>query len=136
MDSPTTSTARWMLLSACVVCAFGMLGPLRGLEKHIVPADKAAHVIAFYGLTLLSFSAFPGRRRIDVVTLAIFAGAAVEVFQGLTGHDAELGDLAADAAGAFAAFAPIYFDRLRQPHARRRAGDVAQPSAETERRTA
>ena len=136
MEFPKISTVRWLLLSACAVCAFGMLGPFRGLEKHIVPVDKAAHVIAFYGLTLLAFSAFPSRRRVDLVVLAICVGAAIEIVQGVVGRDAELGDLAADAAGALAAFAPIYLERLRRPHAERRAGDVAHLGAESEGRAA
>ena len=127
MDRPASSasTARWLLLSAGLVCAFGMLGPFRGLERHIVPVDKAAHFIAFYGVTLLAFSAFPKRRRMDLVMLAIFAGAAVEVFQSLTGRDGEIGDLLADAAGAFAVFAPIYLERQRELRTERRASRVA-----------
>ena len=123
--SQTVSTARGLVLGAAMVCAIGMLGPFRGIEKAFVPWDKAAHFIAFYGLTLLSFSAFPQRRRLDLVVLVTFAGAAVEVFQSLAGRDGEFGDLVADAAGAFAVFAPIWLERLRQPQAERRRPFVA-----------
>jgi VanZ family protein len=128
----TVSTARWLLLSASMVCAIGMLGPYRGIERAFVPWDKAAHFIAFYGLTLLSFSAFPQRRRLDLVVLATFAGAAVEVLQSLVGRDGEFGDLVADAAGAVAVFAPICLERLRQPRPERRRSRAAPaPVAET-----
>jgi VanZ family protein len=126
------TTARWLLLAAGLTCAIGMVGPFQGLERALVPWDKAAHFIAFYGLTLLLFSAFPDRRRLDLAVLATFAGAAVEVLQLIDGRDAELGDVIADAAGAFAVLAPIYLERLREPRAERRqrraapvpAGDV------------
>jgi len=130
----TASIARWLLLSAAAVCAFGMLGPFRGLEKHIVPVDKAAHFIAFYGLTLLSFSAFPNRRRMDLVTLAIFVGAGVEVLQSLTGRDGELGDLLADAAGALAVVAPIWLERQREVRVERRAARFAAATAPAQAR--
>jgi VanZ family protein len=139
MDRPTRAiwTARWLLLAAGAVCAFGMLGPFRGIERAFVPWDKAAHFIAFYGLTLLMFSGFPGRRRLDLVLLATFAGAAVEVIQALTGRDGELGDLIADAAGAAAVYAPIYLERLRQPRTeRRRPLTVKIPATVTETRSA
>jgi VanZ family protein len=126
MDRPASSVsiARWLLLGAVLVCGFGMLGPFRGLEKHIVPVDKAAHFIAFYGLTVLAFSAFPKRRRMDLVVLAVFAGAAVEVIQSLTGRDGEIGDLVADAAGAFAVFAPIWLERRRELRTERRSAHL------------
>jgi hypothetical protein len=136
MDRPTrtVSTARWLLLAAGAVCAFGMLGPFRGIERAFVPWDKAAHFIAFYGLTLLMFSAFPERRRLDLALLATFVGAAIEVIQAMVGRDGELADLLADAAGAFAVYAPIHLERLRQPSIERRRERVASapaPIAET-----
>ena len=123
--------SRWQLLAAGAVCAFGMLGPYRGLEQSIVPWDKAAHFIAFYGLTLLLFSGFPDRRRFDLVVLAIFAGAATEVLQSLVGRDGELGDLLADAAGAIAVYAPIYLERLREVRVERRKSQMAAALVET-----
>jgi VanZ family protein len=122
--------ARWLLLAASLVCAIGMLGPYRGLERAFVPWDKAAHFMAFYGLTLLMFVGFPGRRRLDLVVLATCAGAAAEVLQSLVGRDGEVGDLVADALGAVAVYAPIYLERLRQPRAeRRRSRATPRPAA-------
>jgi VanZ family protein len=117
--------ARWLLLVSGTICAVGMVGPFRGIEHALVPWDKAAHFIAFYGVTLLLFSAFPDRRRLDLVTLAIFAGTVVEVLQLIDGRDAELGDIAADAAGALAVLAPLYLDGLRRPRAERRQAAAA-----------
>jgi VanZ family protein len=135
MDRATRirTTARWLLLVGGLTCAIGMVGPFRGIEHAFVPWDKAAHFIAFYGVTLLAFSAFPDRRRLDLAVLATFAGTAVEVLQLLDGRDAELGDVLADAAGAFAVLAPIYLERLRQPRIeRRRSQGAPVPVVETE----
>jgi VanZ family protein len=119
-QASSVSTARWLLLSACMVCAFGMLGPFRGIERAVVPWDKAAHFIAFYGITLLAFSAFPKRRRMDLVVQAICAGAAMEVLQSMVGRDGQVGDIVADAAGALAVFAPMWLERRRELRIERR----------------
>jgi VanZ family protein len=127
------TTARWLLLVAGLTCAIGMVGPFQGVERAFVPWDKAAHFIAFYGVTLLLFSAFPDRRRLDLAMLATFAGAAIEIMQLIEGRDAELGDILADAAGAFAVLAPLYLDQARRPRIeRRQAGVTPQPIATTE----
>ena len=112
--------ARALLLAAGLTCVIGMVGPFQGIERAFVPWDKAAHFIAFYGLTLLLFSAFPDRRRLDLAMLATFAGAAIEILQLIEGRDAELGDILADAAGAFAVLAPLYLDQMRRPRVERR----------------
>lgn len=125
------TTARWLLLAAGLTSAIGMVGPFRGVEHALVPWDKAAHFIAFYGVTLLAFSAFPDRRRLDLVLMASLAGSAIEVLQLLDGRDAELGDVMADAAGAFAVLAPVWLDRLRQPRVERRARLTGAPVADT-----
>lgn len=124
-SSRMQTIARWLLLAAGLISAIGMVGPFRGVERALVPWDKAAHFIAFYGVTLLAFSAFPNRRRLDIVVLATFAGSAIEVLQLMDGRDAELGDVIADAAGAFAVLAPVWLERLRQPPAERRSRAAA-----------
>jgi VanZ family protein len=127
------TTARWLLLAAGLTCAIGMVGPFQGIERALVPWDKAAHFIAFYGVTLLLFSAFPQRRRVDLAVLATFAGTVVEVLQLIDGRDAELGDVLADAAGAFAVLAPIYLERLRELRVERRQARAAPvPAVEVE----
>ena len=125
------TVARGLLLAAGLVCAIGMIAPaFQGAERALVPWDKAAHFIAFYGLTFLMFAAFPDRRRLDLTLLACFAGAAIEVLQLLDGRDAELGDLLADAAGGFAVYAPVYLDRIGKLRVERRsAAGAAAPEA-------
>ena len=118
---PPKLLARGLLLLAALVCGIGMVGPFQGVEQALVPWDKAAHFMAFYGLTILLFSAFPTRRRLDLAVLAIFAGAAIEVAQTLTGRDGEIGDLCADALGALAVLAPVWLEHLRFPRVERRA---------------
>lgn len=117
---------------AGLTCVIGMVGPFQGVERALVPWDKAAHFIAFYGVTLLLFSAFPDRRRLDLAVLAIFAGAAIEVLQLIDGRDAEVGDLLADAAGALAVLAPIWLERLREPRIERRLRSAAVAAVKTE----
>lgn len=131
--SPTI--AKGLLLVAFLVCAIGMVGPFQGIEHAFVPWDKAAHFMAFYGLTLLLFTAFPRRRRLDLTVLAIFAGAGTEVAQILAGRDGEIGDLCADALGALAVLAPVWLEHLRIPRMERRAAnlgkiEVLQPERE------
>jgi VanZ family protein len=115
------TAARFLLLAAALVCAIGMLGPFQGIENRLIEPDKAAHFVAFYGLTLLMFSAFPSRRRFDLAMLAVFAGSAIEIAQMLTGRDGEVGDVLADAAGAFAVLVPVWLEWARQPRVERRA---------------
>lgn len=134
---PPKILARGLLLLATLVCGVGMVGPFQGAEQALVPWDKAAHFMAFYGLTILLFSAFPTRRRLDLAVLAIFAGAAIEVAQTLTGRDGEIGDLCADTLGALAVLAPVWLEHLRFPRVERRASalrkmDVSAPIGERE----
>ncbi|WP_421932136.1 VanZ family protein [Phenylobacterium sp.] len=123
---PPKILARGLLLLAALVCGIGMVGPFQGAEQALVPWDKAAHFMAFYGLTILLFSAFPTRRRLDLAVLAIFAGAAIEVAQTLTGRDGEIGDLCADALGALAVLAPVWLEHLRFPRVERRISALRQ----------
>lgn len=106
--------ARLALGLAFLSCAVVMVGPFQALESELVPWDKAAHFVAFYGLASLAFLAFPRHRRLDLVIAATAMGAGLEVIQGLAGRDAGLGDVLADAAGAFAVYTPGYLERLRQ----------------------
>lgn len=114
------TAARILLVLAAVVCGVGMLGPFQGIEKKLISPDKAAHFVAFYGLTLLMFSAFPNRRRFDLAMLAVLAGSGIEILQALTGRDGEIGDVLADAAGALAVYVPVWLEWARQPRVERR----------------
>lgn len=110
---PTTALARTLLVVGGGGCALLMIGPFQGLEKAWVPWDKAAHFLFFYGVTVMLYLAFPGRRRLDLTLLAIFMGCGIEGLQGLNGRDAGLGDMAANALGAMAVLAPMYVEDLR-----------------------
>ncbi len=121
-SSQARTAARFLLILAALVCGVGMLGPFQGVENHLIEPDKAAHFTAFYGLTLLMFSAFPNRRRLDLAVLAIAVGSAIEILQAVTGRDGEIGDLVADAAGALAVYAPVWLEWARQPRVERRRG--------------
>ena len=95
-------------------------------EKNFVPADKAAHFIAFYGLTALMMVAFPKNRRLEITLAAVMLGGSIEVAQMVTHRGVSFSDLAADAAGAFAVWIPMWIQSLRSPpvvERRRRAGD-------------
>ena len=123
--------ARVLLALAAVVCAVGMITPaLQGVEKTFVPADKAAHVIAFYGLTALMMAAFPKNRRLEIAIAAVLIGGSIEVAQMFTHRGVSLSDLAADAIGAFAVWVPMWLQSLRNPPVveRRRSGERRAPA--------
>lgn len=121
--------SRLGLVAAALVCTIGMVGPFQGVEEAYVPWDKAAHFLAFYGITAFLYVAFPHRRRLDLTFIAILFGSATEIAQALSGRDAELGDVVADAAGACAVLAPMYFEQIRAAVRAAQAGRVT-----TERR--
>lgn len=132
---------RLLLVALVGVCALFALGPFQNLEYALVPWDKAAHFIGFYMVTALLYVSFPNRRRPDLTILAIFLGASLEIGQLVIGRDAELGDIAADAFGAYAVLAPMYIERLRSPlradrRSRRILRAVGQEMAPAPRRAA
>lgn len=94
-----------------------MLGPFQGLESAFGLSDKAAHLIAFYILTVLSFVVAPGRRRTDLAIMVLSFGVAIEAVQALTGRTLSLTDLLANGCGILAALLPGEVERLRV-HAR------------------
>ena len=128
MASLTPKIARFLLIAATLVCAIGMVGPFKGAERHLISVDKAAHFIAFYGLTVLMMAAFPKNRRLEITLAAVMLGASIEVAQMFTHRGVSFSDLAADAAGAFAVWVPMWIQSLRSPpvvERRRRASDRA-----------
>ncbi|WP_332771220.1 VanZ family protein [Phenylobacterium sp.] len=122
MVPSTQNAARFLLIAAGLVCVVGMVGPFQGVEKAFVPADKAAHFIAFYGLTALMMAAFRKNRRLEIALAAALLGGAIEIAQMVVGRGVSLSDLAADAAGAFAVWTPMWLQSLRSaPYEERRA---------------
>lgn len=121
--SQISISARGLLCLGALVIVVLMLGPFQGAERHFGLNDFAAHAIAFYGLTALCFLAGPRLRRNDIALVLVALGAAMEVAQGVTGRSASFHDLAADAVGVFAAWAPAQIETLRRlarehPHLR------------------
>jgi VanZ family protein len=125
-----TIIARTLLALSGAVCVVGMVGPFQGVEEALIPWDKAAHFVAFYILTALMYVAFPRRRRVDLTLLAVFAGAGIEIAQGLTGRDMGVGDMVANALGASAVLLPMYLQEWRAPRrVERRSGRLEIPAA-------
>jgi len=128
MPAKLKLSARLLLIAATLVCVVGMVGPFKGVEKSFVPADKAAHFIAFYGLTALMMMAFPKNRRLEITLAAIGLGASIEIAQAFTPRGFSVSDLAADVVGAFAVWAPMWLQSMRSApvvERRRRASDRA-----------
>jgi VanZ family protein len=106
-----------------------MLGPFQGAEVQFGLNDKAAHVIAFYGLTLMLMAVLPRIRSTDCFIIAIAFGGAIEVIQLFVGRSASVGDWAADVFGALLALLPVYVLRLRQATQTERRGEGMKISA-------
>ena len=97
-------------LALCVLT----VGPFRGLERQFGLNDTAAHVIAFYGLTIIAFVVAPDRRRMDLAIILLSFGVAIEIVQAATGRSASVLDFLADAAGITAAIIPGFVNQLRR----------------------
>jgi hypothetical protein len=91
-----------------------MLGPFQGLEQVFGLNDKAAHVIAFYGVASGLFLIAPNQRRDDLALYVIAAAFGAELLQALTGRSVSVIDFLAGAAGVAAAWAPGRIEQLRQ----------------------
>ncbi len=107
--------ARAVLLLGSIVAAILMLGPFQGMEQMFNLSDKTAHALAFGGLTAISFLAFPGMRRADLVRTALVMGAAVEVVQMFdAGRSASVADWAADAVGIMTVYGSSLIEGVRK----------------------
>jgi VanZ family protein len=90
------------------------LGPFQGLEQVFGLNDKAAHILAFSGLTAIAFLAVPRRRRGDIVRALIFLGGAIEMIQAIEGRDASFLDWVADAVGVYGIYGAGMIEVVRQ----------------------
>lgn len=115
MFTPDRAVFMMRLVTGGAVIALLVLtiGPFQGAEGEVGLSDKGAHVIAFYGLTLLAFSVAPQSRRTDLALWVLALGVLIELVQGVTGRSMSLLDLLADALGVAAATAPAWVERLR-----------------------
>jgi len=126
--------ARLLLVLGVVACIVAAVGPFQALEFKLFPWDKAAHVVALYAITALLFLGFPKRRRLDLALMAALGGCSIEVLQYMAGRDAELGDMVANAVGAFAVLVPGYLEQARTvmrdgERRERRSGPLARARA-------
>ena len=94
------------------VCALG--GPFHYADLGLPFPDTVAHAILAYALTVLALAAFPRSRSADVVRYALGVAIASEMAQALVGREMSLHDVAADAVGVAAAYAPVAIGRLRE----------------------
>jgi hypothetical protein len=89
---------------------------------QLVPWDKAAHFIAFYGLTGLAVAAFP-RAKLWVIFVSLSAfGGLIEIVQGLpfVNRDEDIWDWVADTIAITAAMSPmllVWWRRVNSPAA-------------------
>jgi VanZ family protein len=108
------TAARAVLVVGAVTVAVLTLGPFQGAEQIFGLTDKAAHAIAFGGLTAISFAAFPRMRRADLARTALILGAGIEVAQ-LFGHrSASIADWAADAVGVVTVYGSSLIESARK----------------------
>ena len=118
-EPPTLALLRiaWALIALSLAAL--LFGPFENLETAVGLSDQIGHGVAFYGLTLASYMAFPlrSRARLSLMVLGVAAGS--ELLQPLLGRAAEIGDLAGDGLGVLAAYLPVVAGRFRSAHRRR-----------------
>ncbi|AYV49176.1 antibiotic resistance protein VanZ [Caulobacter flavus] len=111
-----------------------MLGPFQGLEEAFGLSDKAAHALAFGGLTAVAFLAFPKMRRNDLAIAAILLGASAEIAQLFAHRSASFTDLAADVAGIAVVYLASHIEAVRRDARERGAMRFSDISAQKQRR--
>ena len=89
------------------------LGPFAGAEEIFGMSDKLAHAVAFGGLLMIAFFAFPFRRRIDMMLAALALGAGIEIAQTFVARSSSLLDWVADAAGVYGVYVVSMIERWR-----------------------
>jgi hypothetical protein len=100
--------ARCAFFAALIFTFYSAVAPPTHVAQ-LVPWDKAAHFIAFYGLTGLAVAAFP-RAPLWVIAGSLSAfGALIEVVQGLpiVNRDRDFWDWVADTVAIMAALSPM-----------------------------
>ncbi|PHY17475.1 VanZ family protein [Caulobacter sp. BP25] len=105
--------ARGALVLGVLAVVALTLGPFAGAEEIFGLNDKLAHALAFGGLLAIAFFAFPFRRRIDMMLIALAIGAGVEIAQAYVSRSSSLLDFVADAAGIYAVYVISMIERWR-----------------------
>jgi hypothetical protein len=126
--------AKAVLLLGAASAVTLMLGPFQGLEQVFGLSDKAAHALAFGGLTAVAFLAFPKMRRNDLAIAALLLGASAEIAQLFAHRSASFGDLAADAAGIAVVYLASHIEAVRRDARERGAMRFSDISAQRQRR--
>lgn len=108
------SISRICLVAAAVGAGALLLGPFARIEERILLTDKEAHLLGFYGLSLLCYVAFPHRRRNDLAASLILLAGASELVQAMVGRDGDLWDWVADVAGVSLTLAPLIAENMRR----------------------
>jgi VanZ family protein len=91
-----------------------LTGPFRYSDLNLPFPDTVAHALLFYGLTLAAIGGLPRSRANEVAVFMLGMGLLSEAAQQILGRQMSLHDLAGDAAGVAAAYAPIALTRLRE----------------------
>ena len=83
------------------------------------PYDKAAHLVAFFVLTLVFSLAWPNTAKLVIPVALITLGGAIELIQGATalGHEADVWDSVADCTGVASALVVLFLCRYLATHA-------------------
>ena len=105
---------RTAFAGAVLAAAALLFGPFAGVESAAGLTDKEAHLLGFYGLSLLTYFAFPRRRRNDLAVMLVMLAGATELVQAGIGRDGDIWDWAADAAGIGLTVAPTFVEQLRK----------------------
>lgn len=124
---------RLFFVFAAVGVGVLMLGPFQGLEKVFGLNDKAAHALAFYGLTVGLFLAAPIHRRDDLALFVVAAALGMELLQHFTGRSVSVTDFLAGLGGIAAAWLPGRIEQMRDV-ARRHPNLTPRQIAEVNRR--
>ena len=99
---------------AAVAAVVALTGPFQYRDLGLPFPDTVAHAILFYGLTVAATTALPRTRFTEVTVGMLGVALASEVAQMLVGRQMSPADLAGDAVGVLAAYAPLAMNRLRE----------------------
>jgi hypothetical protein len=103
---------RAMLISVALICCLGVFGPRLGLDR-MAPIGAGGRLCLAYVITMLSFAAYPHKRRADLLKIIILAALFAEMMNALAGCPIDPAHVVADLTGALAVFVPSYLERFR-----------------------
>ena len=80
----------------------------------IVSDDIPVHVVGFYALTLVTFTAYPARRRTDLVALLLLSAIGIHIASEFASRSGNVLDLLGDATGILALHVSSHLEALRK----------------------